>query len=257
MMNLVENCKEGLVARMPEVNVKRDIAPLKGKQREKELVEIEQLAGEYPPNQPNATEPRRLDKGSAQSSDHYARCLRETSGAVFMYASMAGLFQQADTLAFLKFRHRLMVDAGSPTDPIEIMLIEQLALGHFNIGRLHFKSATAEGLEAAKVYGSLAVSLTGEFRRSALALSSYRAANKTPNSAACDDAAPSINETRKVVQDDVHGDPTSKNGVADDGAGANPFRTEPGARGGGETEHPEAERADYGRSSPAARLRTG
>ncbi|MDG3005905.1 hypothetical protein [Paludisphaera mucosa] len=112
---------------------------------------------------------------AGQVSDHFAAHLADTSGAVFMYASMASVLRQADLTAFKKFRDKLLADCGGPTDPVEVMLVEQLALAHLNVGRLHFKSATVEGLEAAKVYGGLAVLLMGEFRRTALALQAYRA----------------------------------------------------------------------------------
>ncbi len=77
-----------------------------------------------------------------EPSDIYARHLAETSGAIFMYTSMGGIFREADALAFKKYRDRLLIDCGSPHDPIEVMLIEQLALAHLNAGRLHFRAAT-------------------------------------------------------------------------------------------------------------------
>ena len=64
---------------------------------------------------------------------------RETAGPVFMYASMAGIFQQMDLAAFQFYRDRLMADSGNPTDPIEVMMIEQIALAHMNIGRQQFQ----------------------------------------------------------------------------------------------------------------------
>src|SRR5436190_224261 len=73
--------------------------------------------------------------------EHFARHLGETSGALFMYASMGGVFAQVGPAAYKLFRDRLMIAAGDPTDPIEVMLLEQVALAHFNIGRLHLRSA--------------------------------------------------------------------------------------------------------------------
>jgi hypothetical protein len=109
------------------------------------------------------------------ASDHYARQLAETSGAAFLYGSLAGVFQQAGTAAFKKYRDRLVADCGDPADPVEIMLIEQLALAHLNAGRLHYRAAVAEGVEAARAFGGLAVLLHGEVRCTALALQEYRA----------------------------------------------------------------------------------
>ena len=95
-----------------------------------------------------------------------------------MYASMAGILQQTDLAGFKVYRDRLLADCGSPTDPIEVMMIEQIALAHMNIGRLQFNSATARSIEAARAYGSMATQLLGEFRRTASALKDYRTGTK-------------------------------------------------------------------------------
>src|SRR5262249_4032087 len=114
---------------------------------------------------------------------------KETAGSVFMYASMGGLLRQPDPTAYKLFRDRLLHDAGDPTDPVEVMLLEQIALAHLNIGRLHYRSATAEDLEGAKASGALAIALTGEFRRTALALQQYRAAGQVLGAGAGREAA--------------------------------------------------------------------
>ena len=95
------------------------------------------------------------------------------------------------------------------------MLIEQLAFAHLNIGRLHFRSATADGLEGARVYGALAIGLTGEFRRTALALKAYRERSRAI------EAGPSQAATS----------PADGPGGADDREGAD---TEQGSKPGGD-----------------------
>jgi hypothetical protein len=55
------------------------------------------------------------------------------------------------------------------------MLIEQIALAHFHIGRLHLKSCSTAQAPLAVAYADAATRLTAEFRRSALALEDYRA----------------------------------------------------------------------------------
>ena len=143
-----------------------------------------------------------------QAAEHFASHLADTSSSAFMYFCMAGVFRQADSLAYKLFRDRLLVECGSPTDPIEIMLIEQLALAHLNTGRLHFKSATADGLEAARTYGALAVALAGEFRRGALALKAYR-------------ARPQAGEGRSPVADVSGRDPIAEQEAVDGELGSN------------------------------------
>ena len=78
------------------------------------------------------------------------------------------------TAAFKLYRDGLLKQAGSPTDPIEVMLIEQLALAHHRIGQLHVEAEQAKSVEESKVFTMAAARLTGEFRRLALALSQYR-----------------------------------------------------------------------------------
>jgi hypothetical protein len=45
-----------------------------------------------------------------------------------------------ETGTYRMFRDRLLVDCGSPTDPIEVMLNEQMVLAHLNVGQLHYNS---------------------------------------------------------------------------------------------------------------------
>ena len=94
------------------------------------------------PRRRPGTRPGRARPTADEAADHYAGHLAETSASAFMYFSMAGagLFRQTDALAYKKFRDRLLADCGSPTDPIEVMLIEQLALAHLNTGRLHHQA---------------------------------------------------------------------------------------------------------------------
>ncbi len=101
--------------------------------------------------------------------------LRNMTGATFLYCSLASsLSERFDPRAFKVYRDKLLKDAGSPSDPIEIMLIEQLALAHFNIGRLQLKSCSAENSKLAIAYADAATRLFGEFRRCSLALEDFR-----------------------------------------------------------------------------------
>ena len=90
-------------------------------------------------------------------------------------ASALGLDNLFESKAYKVYLERLIEDAGSPTDPIERMLLEQLALAHFRIGQFHVNAGLAEGIEAVKIYNSVAARMLGEFRRTALALRVYQA----------------------------------------------------------------------------------
>ena len=111
------------------------------------------------------------------TAEHYAGHLRESTASLFHSAAMANAFKGIDVQAFKIYRDRLLADCGNPTDPIEIMIIEQLSLAHFSLGVLSCKANNASRFEATAVYSGAAARLMGEFRRSALALQAYRHAS--------------------------------------------------------------------------------
>jgi hypothetical protein len=111
-------------------------------------------------------------------SEHFATQLREMAPALFMYSTLGYTLRDVDTMAYKLYRDRLLQDCGAPKDPIEVMLIEQLALAHLNSGLLHGKASGSSSVECASVYMSAAARLMAEFRRSALALQAYRAASR-------------------------------------------------------------------------------
>lgn len=92
-------------------------------------------------------------------------------------ASMAAaipLSKEVGASGFKIYLDRLLKDAGNPTDPIERMMIEQLAMAHHRIAQLHVQTETADTVEGKKAYAAAAVRLTGEFRRLSLAIRQYR-----------------------------------------------------------------------------------
>jgi hypothetical protein len=139
-------------------------------------------AGSPPP----ATEEGKVP-GAGQSSpdrtevvgaaEHYAGHLRESTASLFHTAAMANAFKGVDAQAFKIYRDRLLADCGKPTDPIEIMIIEELSLAHFTLGVLMCKRNNITRYEATGIYSGAAARLMGEFRRSALALQAYRHAS--------------------------------------------------------------------------------
>jgi hypothetical protein len=72
------------------------------------------------------------------------------------------------------FLNSYLRDAGNPTDPIEIMLLEQFAMAHFRLGQLHIQADVATDAERLKILNAVAVRLLGELRRLALAIRLYR-----------------------------------------------------------------------------------
>ena len=112
------------------------------------------------------------------TSEHYATHMRETTSAMFICSNMKPVFNELDGDACRLYRDRLIADCGHPKDPIEVMIIEQLALAHFSNGLMQSRAASAREIEATAAFSNAASRLMAEFRRSALALQAYRAASR-------------------------------------------------------------------------------
>jgi hypothetical protein len=111
----------------------------------------------------------------ALSVNEKADNLRRLAPATYLYGATATLLGKPfDIPVFEVYLSNYLQEAGSPTDPIERMLLEQLAWAHHVLGRLHVHAGSRDNVEEAKVYHAAAARLMGEFRRSALALQSYR-----------------------------------------------------------------------------------
>jgi hypothetical protein len=104
-----------------------------------------------------------------------AHNLKHKSGASYLYAAAARIIgSDVSPECFVVYLDQLLAESGHPTDPIERMLIEQIAMAHHSIGRLYVRAASAETLDQVKVYNAAAANLLAEFRRAALALKKYR-----------------------------------------------------------------------------------
>ena len=110
---------------------------------------------------------------AAQRAAHDADMLRKGLFPILM-ADALGYSSAFNPHAYKLYLDKLLEDAGNPDDPIEHMMIEQLALAHFRIAQLHASAGQAKGIEAAKIYNAAAARMLGEFRRTALGLRAYR-----------------------------------------------------------------------------------
>jgi hypothetical protein len=158
----------------------QDARPDKTPKRRVRKIKIEMPEAAVPPAPEPVAPPEPQPPEPQLTADQIiagqAENLRDMTGAIqFAVAVSNSLTPDITTEAFKLYRKRLLKEAGSPTDPIEVMLVEQLALANFHIGRLHMKSCTTEHGPLAIAYADAATRLTAEFRRSALALEDYRA----------------------------------------------------------------------------------
>lgn len=78
-----------------------------------------------------------------------------------------------------QYRDQVLFDAGEPGDPLERMLIDQVAAAHPIIMRLHCCS-NAGDIANSKMYHEMAIQLMGELRQMILALKEYRTQSRRP-----------------------------------------------------------------------------
>jgi hypothetical protein len=117
----------------------------------------------------------------ALSVEQRAANLPRLAPATYLYGAATGLLGPAFEIpVFEVYLAGYLRDAGDPGDPVERMLLEQLAWAHHVLGRLHVQAASRDNIEEVTALHAAAARLMGEFRRSALALKSYRQPAATP-----------------------------------------------------------------------------
>ena len=89
-------------------------------------------------------------------------------------ASSLGLGKFFDAAGYRAYLDKVRADAGNPTDPVEVMLLEQLVLAHLRSAQLQAQAGMAEGIEVIKILNAAAARLLGEFRLTASSLAAYR-----------------------------------------------------------------------------------
>jgi hypothetical protein len=114
--------------------------------------------------------------GTPGVSEQHAAHLRDSAASMFMFASMGTVLAGLDVAGYRLYCDQIIADSGDPEDPILIMLLEQLALAHLNIGQLFGKVSSASSVECAGAYLAASTRLMAEFRRSAMAIPAYREA---------------------------------------------------------------------------------
>src|SRR5262245_17760872 len=106
-----------------------------------------------------------------------AQRLREIAPAALLYGSSAPLFGEAiDVETWKLYLDGFLKELGSPADPVARLMIQQLALAHFALGRLHVRASTRILPQEVAAYSAAIGRLMAEFRRTTLALNAYRAA---------------------------------------------------------------------------------
>jgi hypothetical protein len=113
---------------------------------------------------------------SAAGNPNTATSILRDFSAAAVLATLAGkeLRSQISLADFKTYRDQLLAECGRPTDPIEIMLLEEFVWAHHRLGQLHAEAANAKSADLIEAFNGAATKLMAELRRSALALREYR-----------------------------------------------------------------------------------
>ena len=118
-----------------------------------------------PPPQPQLTD---ADRAALANN------LAAVAPVSYLYLSMTSLLPHLGPNTYQSYFEELLKECGQPTDPIERMMIEQVALAHHNVGRLLARAGHANALDETIAYNAAASRLAAEFRKTVLALREYR-----------------------------------------------------------------------------------
>ena len=128
------------------------------------------------------SEPSETAAAPMTPSQSQAEVIKQTSTSAALATCLSKTFGKVvESNGFRAYHDDILTASGKPSDPIEVMLIEQLLLAHHRIGDLHAHSACSESAEEAVLYNGAALRLMAEFRKTSLALREYRTPVATPN----------------------------------------------------------------------------
>ena len=114
-------------------------------------------------------------------ADDPAEEFRRMAAVLYLHGSFTKPLQNAVPPAAIEaYLAGVLRDAGEPRDPIERMLIEQSVLAHHHLGHLYLRAGSATDAQELEAILGAAARLLGEFRRTALALRSYREPAASP-----------------------------------------------------------------------------
>jgi hypothetical protein len=116
-----------------------------------------------------------LQPPDRRTPEEKAETLRQQAAACYLFGVGCQVVGPGfDVPAWRIYLDRFVREAGDPADPVERILLEQLALAHHALGRLHVRAGSREGVEEVQAYLAAIARLLAEVRRTALALKTYR-----------------------------------------------------------------------------------
>lgn len=102
--------------------------------------------------------------------------LQSIAVMALLWLQSPGPLKELDAQAFIAYHARTLAAMGQPSDPIEVMLIEQFLLAHQQLVTLQRRAVEASSINEIEVYSRLVMRLLSEFRKTGLALQEYRQA---------------------------------------------------------------------------------
>jgi len=114
---------------------------------------------------PSSTEP--LEDPAAQ-----ANLIREGLAIALITTSIGK--PQIDASGVTAFMEVFIEANGSPTAPLAIMHLQQLAMLHIRVMSLHYASAVANSAEEIKIFVGAAIRSQGEYRKGMVAYRAHR-----------------------------------------------------------------------------------
>jgi hypothetical protein len=126
-----------------------------------------------PPQPPPATPAFSAGGVHGPTPEEKAAVLKEglIPASMMTALNLGAVIDDQTCSAYLRdFRQQM----GEPTDPVEVMILEHLAMAHMRVAQLHAEAGRAKEIEGVAIYNAAAARLLSEFRKLALALNTYR-----------------------------------------------------------------------------------
>jgi hypothetical protein len=187
-------------------------------------------------------------------------------GPVILALHAVGMGRDLPIEAWRLYLDEFVRQAGNPSDPVEKLMVEQLALAHNAITKLYVRAASAEDAATSELCFAALARLAAEFRRLALALHVYRgpASPKIVNVVGQQNLAVAGDQQIANLEGTVATSPGKNSLTAELTSNNHPrlehevqqqFTVQPAAGGRRETEPTEAPRSDARGTAAAERSR--
>ncbi len=119
-----------------------------------------------------------INAGEAASLvEQRAEQIDERIFPAFLFSTLKGsVGDQIDPEVYQAWVKKQLRESGSPRDPIERLLVEQVLLAHQHVCILTNRSTTSKSAKDTAAYATAVARLQAEIRRTSLALKEYRQA---------------------------------------------------------------------------------